>query len=513
MTAKPDQASDWPETIDGGRLIPVPLGADLRPLTSFAESIRLWLSRQPTLRGASVAGLDVVLGNPGYFFVVAPAAARLHPDFVEIVEQRIAARPDVQIFYGDDAVEGDGGSSSEVHCKPQLSRALLFAQDYIGFPLIIRSDALCAADHLPRIDTGGFWYDFCLMAVAANAAFDRIPHTLMMARSARSQARIEDRLSALSQNFPGFEFAESATAGSIRAKRKFADYPAVTIIVPTNRSKPEPRQGDDGGMPHIASLLGSLSKSTWPMNRIKLLIGDDTGDDGFYDQFDLPFSIEVVDTRRPDGERFNYARKVNRLWRQVDTELIVILNDDIVIEAPDWLESLYTFGLERDVGGVGARLMFPNGTIQHAGMVGGIYEVFAHAWYKCEDAAPTYENWASVHRDVSAVTGAAFATRRSVLEAVNGLDETFALDFNDVDLCLKMQLLGYRIVYTPHARMTHHESASRGAQFAPGAEISIFLNRWRDCIRDDPMFNPQLSRTDSDVRVSPSAVAAFGSSS
>jgi O-antigen biosynthesis protein len=503
---------DWAVAVDSRRLIPVPLDEILRPLMPVRELIRAWLSRQDSAAFPVRESVDQICGHPGYFFLVAPAFAQLHPDLVDIVEGHIMARPDAKIFYGDDAVASPDGRSCRVHCKPQLNRALLFAQDYIGFPLIIRSDLLCADGVTPDIDDEAFWFELCLNAVAADSAFDRIPQTLMMTRSHRAQAGVKHRLAALRRAFPEFIFSEDVHEHCIRAARIYKDHPEITIIVPTNRSRNQGQAGSDDGKPHISSLLRSISISTWPKEKITLLIGDDLGIDGFYKQFDLPCAMTVVDTARPPGEKFNYARKINTLWRMADTEFIIILNDDIVIDAPDWIEALYTFGLEEDVGGVGARLLFPDGDIQHAGMVGGIYGVFAHTWYKCEDTAPTYEDWGVVHRDVSAVTGAVFATRKSVLEAVNGLDESFALDFNDVDLCLKMQMLGYRIVYAPHARMTHHESASRGAQFAPGADISLFLSRWRDCIRDDPMYSPQLGRSDSNVSALPFAAAAFGMS-
>jgi GT2 family glycosyltransferase len=176
-----------------------------------------------------------------------------------------------------------------------------------------------------------------------------------------------------------------------------------------------------------------------------------------------------------------------------------------VVRRSGWIEALLTFALDRGVGGVGGRLLFPTGKIQHAGMIGGIFDVFAHPWYNRDAAEPTYGDWALTQRDGSAVTGALFATRKAVLEAVNGFDEGFALDFNDVDLCLKMRQLGYRIVYTPFAEMAHHESASRQTSFAPGSQIARFLRRWHDVLAEDPAYSPQL-RTDIDV-VAPRADA------
>ena len=127
-------------------------------------------------------------------------------------------------------------------------------------------------------------------------------------------------------------------------------------------------------------------------------------------------------------------------------------------------------------------------------MVGGPFGVFVHAWIGQPADQPTYGDWALVQRDWSAVTGAVFATRRSVLEAVNGFDERFALEYNDVDLCLRLKLAGYRIVQAPDALLVHHEKASRGATPPPGSQTALFLRRWGQLIADDPAYHPGLPR-------------------
>ena len=262
----------------------------------------------------------------------------------------------------------------------------------------------------------------------------------------------------------------------------------------------------EGAKPHLINLLDSLGRSSYPADRIRVLIGDDKADDAIYRNRSDRFAVTRLLTARPEGAPFNYAAKMNTLWRAAETDLVILMNDDLVVRRPGWIEALLTFALDRGVGGVGGRLLFPNGKIQHAGMFGGIFDVCAHPWYNRDAAEPTYGDWALAQRDCSSVTGALFATRKAVLEAVNGFDESFALDFNDVDLCFKLRMLGYRIVYTPFAEMAHHESASRQTSFAPGSQISRFLRRWHDVLTDDPAYSPQL-RTDTDV-VAPRADAA-----
>jgi len=151
------------------------------------------------------------------------------------------------------------------------------------------------------------------------------------------------------------------------------------------------------------------------------------------------------------------------------------------------------------VGGVGARLLFPNDAIQHAGMAAGVLGPCTHVFTSMPALKPTYQNWALVHREWSMVTGAVFATRRSVLAEVNGFDERFSLNYNDVDLCLRLRLLGYKIIYTPHAELTHFESASRGKESSPAIQTALFMEKWQDFLRDDPAYHPRLTRDTPDV--------------
>jgi GT2 family glycosyltransferase len=163
------------------------------------------------------------------------------------------------------------------------------------------------------------------------------------------------------------------------------------------------------------------------------------------------------------------------------------------------MRGLLTFAMDEGIGGVGARLIYPNETIQHAGMAAGVLGPCTHTFIGEQASKPTYQNWASVHRECSMVTGAVFATRTSILSQINGFDERFALNFNDVDLCLRLRSVGYRIVYTPHAELTHYESASRGKVSNPADQTALFMEKWQDYLRNDPAYHPRLTRSTSHV--------------
>lgn len=443
---------------------------------------------------------------------VAPAASALRPDLVAHLRAAMAERPDIGIFYGDDAVVDGAGQVRGVHCKPAFNPALLMADDYVGFPLLIRASALTVlSPDFPRRHGSAAWFKLLLDAISAGVGIDRIPQTLIALPLERPKATRTARAHTLDRWFEAagapLRTASGLTPDTLEIRRILDQRPPVTLVVPTNQSRPKDDQGRvaDGAKPHVINLLDSLGRSTYPSDRIRVLIGDDVADDAIYRGRSDRFAVTRLLTTRAPGERFNYAAKMNTLWRAAETDLVILMNDDLVVRRPGWIEALLTFALDRGVGGVGGRLLFPTGKIQHAGMTGGIFDVFAHPWYNRDAAEPTYGDWAVTQRDCSAVTGALFATRKAVLEAVNGFDEGFALDFNDVDLCLKLRQLGYRIVYTPFAEMAHHESASRQTSFAPGSQIARFLRRWGDVIAEDPAYSPQL-RIDTDV-VAPRADA------
>ena len=190
-----------------------------------------------------------------------------------------------------------------------------------------------------------------------------------------------------------YEVVDGLTPTSTQVRRVFASHPAVTLVVPTMQARPA---GARHGTPYIRRFLESLTCSTWPMSRLEVVVGDDEpGADPYAG--DWPFRLRRVVTTRPMGEPFNYSRNMNQLWRLAETEVVVLLNDDVVVTSSDWLEALMTFAEDDDVGGVGARLLFPDGSIQHAGVIGGLCGVVGHGWLGEPADRPTYGDWAGLN--------------------------------------------------------------------------------------------------------------------
>ena len=197
---------------------------------------------------------------------------------------------------------------------------------------------------------------------------------------------------------------------------------------------------------------------------------------------------------------FNYSRLINRAVERTSAEYICLLNNDVQVIDPDWLSELLSRAVDPSVGAVGALLLWPNDIVQHGGITLGAYFGAAHVFNDRirEDAG--YCELLHVARECSALTAACLLLRRNDYLAVNGMDEVlFPVNFNDVDLCLKLRARGYQIVFTPHTALLHIGSATRGAdqttwdQERAGRERAVLHARWGETVANDPFYSPHLN--------------------
>jgi GT2 family glycosyltransferase len=208
--------------------------------------------------------------------------------------------------------------------------------------------------------------------------------------------------------------------------------------------------------------------------------------------------VRYIDWRR---QPFNYSKINNVAARQCDTPILLFLNDDVSVISSDWLTSMIELIERPEVGAVGAKLLFPNGSIQHAGVVMGLFDNCGHAFYGMDGGLPHYFGFTEMIRNVSAVTGACLMTRADVFWQAGGFDEDrLAVAFNDVDLCLKIGARGYRVLFTPFAQLYHHESFSKTQKdlIPHPTEVAIMQSKWREVIAADPYYSPNLTRRKAD---------------
>ena len=202
--------------------------------------------------------------------------------------------------------------------------------------------------------------------------------------------------------------------------------------------------------------------------------------------------VTVVADPRP----FNWAALNNAAARVDGGDVLLFLNNDIEARRDGWLEALVAQAQRPLVAAVGARLLYPTGRVQHAGVVVGLGGAAGHVLAGLPSDQPGYGGLAVLTRDCSAVTGAAMAIRRSVFEELGGFDESLGVDLNDIDLCLRAIERGYRVVYEPLAELVHHESPSRGTSGSV-EDIRRFLHRWEALLlAGDPLLSPHLTRMD-----------------
>jgi GT2 family glycosyltransferase len=178
--------------------------------------------------------------------------------------------------------------------------------------------------------------------------------------------------------------------------------------------------------------------------------------------------------------------------------VVCLLNNDIEVITPDWLEEMLSFAMKPDVGAVGARLWYPDGTLQHGGVIIGGREAACHFHLRLPKGSAGHFGRAVLQQELSAVTGACLMVRRGVFEEMGGLDEKLRVAFNDIDFCLRLRVAGYRNIWTPFAELIHHESASQVHDDKLEKieryqrEMRFMRARWGKTLEQDPFHNPNL---------------------
>jgi GT2 family glycosyltransferase len=204
---------------------------------------------------------------------------------------------------------------------------------------------------------------------------------------------------------------------------------------------------------------------------------------------------------------FNYSKINNLAAKHATGELVGLMNNDLKVFEPDWLRQMVSHAVRPDVGIVGAKLLYEDGTIQHAGVTLGI-SLASHLYKFSPGGAEGRQGRLNTTQDVSAVTAACLIMRREVWDEVGGLDEDFPVAYNDVDLCLKVRAAGYRILWTPDAVLYHLESRTRGKDVAPekrerlNQDKARLTERWGDMLSEDPFHSPNFSASHTDSRLS-----------
>jgi O-antigen biosynthesis protein len=433
----------------------------------------------------------------------------LHPHALAEMAAALQADPRIDLLYTDeDKIEPDGGYS-DPYFKPDWSPEHLDSVMYVLHCLTIRKRLFWELGGMrPEFD-GAQDYDLALRAGARASLVRHIPKVLYHWRKIPGSAAavVDAKPAALDAGRRALIAAAAARGsaakvepgllpGTFRMRRAIVPGSTVTLVIPSRDPVAEVEgRGRIELLPNVVTSI--IERSTYRDYRILVV------DDGQVSPSTAQV-LEAADVRRVSYRapgRFNFAAKVNFAVRHVDTEYMVLLNDDVEVVAPGWLEALLEFAQVPEVAAVGGRLLFPDGRLQHAGLVCGVYGVAAHLFYGLSADAVGYQGFTHLVRNYSAVTAAVMATRRSVFDELGGFDERFACDYNDVDYCLRAGARGYRVVYTPYCELHHFEGSTFVRSSQDPVEVRLFRKRWGSVLKNDPYYNPGLPRDRADCVV------------
>lgn len=487
----------------------------LRPRSSlYCRILYKKLEKNEGISGNTNACLSMASGN---YIALFDHDDVLHPSVLYEYMKAICEKGADYIYCDEATFKGSGTIDDMItlHFKPDYAPDNLRANNYIcHFSAFARK--LLDGTQLFRSEFDGSQdHDMILRLTSRANCVVHVPKLLYYWRShegsvasdinAKSYA-IEAARGAVaahlaSQGFKNFEITSTKAFETIfQIKYEILGNPKVSVVIP-NRD-------------HLEDLSRCISsiveRSTYDNYEIIVIENNSSRDEVFayYRKIQENPAIRVITY---EGE-FNYSRINNLGVAQAKGEYVLLLNNDTAVITPDWIEELLMYAQRSDVGAVGAKLYYEDRTIQHAGVVLGLgaHRTAGHSHYRVSSQNLGYMGRLCYAQNVMAVTGACLMMQKALYEELGGLDETFAVALNDVDLCIRAWKAGRVNVFTPFAELYHYESASRGTDLEGTnaeryeKESALFRERWKELLEQgDPYYNPNFSldRSDFALRV------------
>jgi glycosyltransferase involved in cell wall biosynthesis len=435
----------------------------------------------------------------------------LAPDALFCVAELVNRRPDVQMIYSDEDKIGVDGRRYDPYFKSDWNHDLFLSHNMFSHLGVYKRDLVVAVDGLRAGFEGAQDYDLALrcMERISDGRIHHIPHVLYhwrvlpgstaLSTDEKPYAMLAGER-ALREHLRRCSMAATVEYVGIgyRVRYSLPDVlPKVTLIIPT-RNK----------VALLERCVASILKLTDYDNYDIIIIDNGSNEPAtleYLDRLRLDPKIEVI----RDGRPFNYSALNNAGVAAASGSIIGLLNNDLEVISPDWLGEMVSLALQPGVGAVGAKLIYPDNSIQHAGVVLGMGGIADHAHKGLDRDCTGYLCRAALLQSFSAVTAACLVVQKDRYAEVGGLNEAdLPVAFNDVDFCLKLLAAGYRNVWTPYAELYHHESASRGKEDSvekrtrAAAEMSYMAACWGGLIKADPAYNPNLSLWQHDFSVS-----------
>lgn len=423
------------------------------------------------------------------------------------VAAELAAQPHADLIFSDEDKIDERGRRSQPHHKTDWNAELMLSVNAVNHLTVIRRTLLSELGGLREGFDGAQDHDLVLRASERTQYIRHIPWVLYHWRwqgkqGSYSRARLDQCAEAAQRAVQERldRTGQAATAerldgqqGWLRIVRALpVPPPRVSLIIPTR---------DRAGL--LDACLRGVMATPYPALDVLIVDNDSVEPEtrALFERLRADSRVRIVPAPGP----FNFAALNNLAAREATGEVLVLLNNDITVRNDRWLAELVAQAVRPNVGAAGAKLYYPDGTMQHAGVVlgvgGGPELVAGHLYAGAGANHAGYQGHLVLPRNVSAVTAACLAVRKSVWDEVGGMDETgLAVAFNDVDLCLKVCQAGYDVVWTPYAQLDHHESASRGSDLAPetaarfAREVAVMRERWGEVLDADPFYGPVFDK-------------------
>jgi O-antigen biosynthesis protein len=460
------------------------------------------LEKNLGIAGASNAALSMATGD---FIGLLDHDDLLHPEALLEAAALLNEHPDTDMIYTDEDKIDLDGRRRDPFFKPDWSPTTFLSYMYTCHLGVYRKSLVDRLGGFRQGVDGSQDYDLVLRLTEQTPRIRHIPkvlyHWRMTPQSTAlsssnknytEQAAVRALADAMQRRGVAVREVEiGRVPTTYRIRYPLRDAPAIHMIVP---SKNNAR--------YLQRCVRSiLERTEYQHYRIHVV------DNGSVDEATLSYLEQLESEPRVRvlhyDYPFNYSAINNWAVSQTDGEYLLLLNDDTEVISPGWLEAMLEQAQRPEVGAVGAKLLYPDGRIQHGGVILGIGGVAAHAhkYYSASHAG--YFSRLEVVQNFSAVTAACMMTRREVYDKVGGFNETdLAVAFNDVDFCLRVREAGYEIIYTPFAELYHHESVSRGLRLS-GDEIGYMQRTWGRRLFQDPFYNPNLTMRREDFSLCP----------
>ena len=404
---------------------------------------------------------------------------------------------EIDYIYTDEDKIDTEGVHSEAYYKPDYSPELLCTVMYFLHLITIRKTLFHKLGGFRHEYAGAQDYDLALRVTrhtnnihhireilyhwrmipgSAAAKVDAKPQALINAKKA-----LEDHAKIISNGNAYVE--DGLLTGTFRLRYRITNEPKITILIPTNNSRRTlPERGDINLVENLVKSI--VEKTNYKNYQIKVFDNANSTDETKV--LFKKLGVDLIHYEFDNTKPFNFALKANFCFAHADSEYVALMNDDMEIRDPDWLLALLEPLQNEQVGIVGAKLLYPDESAQHAGIVLNTTSLVVHIFHSLPKNAYGTYGFSHMMRNYSAVTGACILTKKKIIDELNGFDAGLGIDFNDIDFCLRAGSLGYRIVYTPFCELFHFEQSTLKRSDQKLEEKELFITRWKSIIESDP---------------------------